>query len=143
MTETGFGEYLFYDSKLAVLPSELQELYRFTHWGRSRALDQIARMLQGSNLCFSARCDGRLVAFCRMLTDFVFRGSMWDILVHPDHQGKGLGSRMMNYALSHPAVKDVPIITCYSSDLVSFLRRQGFESADGLMVLQRAPIEYS
>ncbi|MDL2263414.1 GNAT family N-acetyltransferase [Synergistaceae bacterium OttesenSCG-928-I11] len=143
MPQVESGDYLFYDSKLAVLPAELQELYRFTHWGRSRTLDQIARMLQGSDLCFSVRCKGHLVAFCRMLTDFVFRGSIWDILVHPDHQGKGLGSRMMNYALSHPAVKDIPIITSYSSDLVTFLRRHGFEDTDGLMVLQRVPIEYS
>ncbi len=83
------------------------------------------------------------MAFSRMLTDFVFRGSIWDILVHPDHQGKGLGSRMMNYALSHPAVKNIPIITSYSSDLVPFLRRHGFEDTDGLMVLQRVPVEYS
>ena len=143
MPQIESGDYLFYDSKLAVLPAELQELYRFTHWGRSRTLDQIGRMLQGSDLCFSVRGKGHLVAFCRMLTDFVFRGSIWDILVHPDHQGKGLGSKMMNYALSHPAVKDIPVITSYSSDLVSFLRRHGFQNTDGLMVLQRVPIEYS
>lgn len=143
MAQADFGDYLFYDSKLAVRPAELQELYRFTHWGRSRTLDQIARMLQGSDLCFSVRCEERLVAFCRMLTDFVFRGSIWDILVHPDHQGKGLGSRMMNYALLHPAVKNIPIITSYSSDLVAFVTHHGFEDRDGLMVLQRVPIEYS
>jgi ribosomal protein S18 acetylase RimI-like enzyme len=135
--------YVFYDSKLAVRPQELQDLYRFTRWGRSRSLDQIGRMLDGSNLCFSVRHEEKLVAFCRMLTDFIFRGSIWDILVHPDHQGKGLGTELMAYALSHPAVKDIPIITSYSSDLVSFLRRNGFEDREGLMVLQRVPIEYS
>jgi GNAT superfamily N-acetyltransferase len=138
-----FGDYIFYDSGRAVMASELQELYRFTHWGRSRTLEQIERMLEGSNLCFSVRYDGKLVAFCRMLTDFVFRGSIWDILVHPDHQGKGLGSRLMNYALTHPAVRDIPIITSFSSDLVPFLKRSGFEYRDGLMVLQRVPIAYS
>ena len=136
-------EYIFYDSKMAVLPGDLQDLYRFTHWGKSRTSEQIARMLAGTNLCFSVRCEGKLVAFCRMLTDFVFRGSIWDILVHPDHQGKGIGSRMMSYALTHPAVKDIPIITSYSSDLVPFLRRNGFEDREGLMILQRVPIEYS
>jgi ribosomal protein S18 acetylase RimI-like enzyme len=136
-------EYIFYDSGLAVLPEELQDLYRFTHWGKSRSLEQIARMLDGSDLCFSVRYDSKLVAFSRMLTDFVFRGSMWDILVHPDHQGRGLGSKLMTYALTHPAVKDIPIITSYSSDLVPFLRRHGFENREGLMVLQRVPIEYS
>lgn len=138
-----FGEYVFYDSSRAVRAIELQELFRFTHWGKSRTLEQIERMLEATNLCFSVRYDSRLVAFCRMLTDFVFRGSIWDILVHPDHQGRGLGSRLMGYALDHPSVKDIPVITSFSSDLVPFLRRHGFEYRDGLMVLQRVPIEYS
>ncbi|MDR1965842.1 MAG: GNAT family N-acetyltransferase [Synergistaceae bacterium] len=136
-------DYIFYDSSRAVAAIELQELFRFTHWGRSRSLGQIERMLEGTNLCFSARSGGKLVAFCRMLTDFVFRGSIWDILVHPDHQGKGIGSRLMSYALTHPAVRDIPIITSFSSDLVPFLERNGFEHREGLMVLQRVPIAYS
>lgn len=142
--ETGqAAEYIFYDSKLAVKPGELQDLYRFTHWGRSRTLEQIDRMLIGSDLCFSVKRDERLVAFCRMLTDFVFRATIWDILVHPDHQGQGLGTRLITYALKHPAVKDIPIITSYSSDLVPFLKRQGLGYSEGLVVLQRVPIEYS
>ncbi|MDR3281112.1 MAG: GNAT family N-acetyltransferase [Synergistaceae bacterium] len=136
-------DYVFYDSKMAVAAIDLQELFRFTHWGKSRSLDMIERMLKGTNLCFSVRYDGKLVAFCRMLTDFVFRGSIWDILVHPDHQGKGVGSRLMNYAMTHPAVRDIPIITSFSSDLVPFLKRNGFENREGLMVFQRVPIEYS
>ena len=136
-------DYIFYDSRRAVSPAELQVLYRFTRWGRSRSLEQIGRMLDGTNLCFSVRYDNTLVAFCRMLTDFVFRGSLWDILVHPDHQGKGIGSRLINYALTHPAVKDIPIITTYSSDLYPFLKRHGFEDREGLVILQRVPLEYS
>ena len=137
------NDYLFYDSKLAVPPAELQDLYRFTHWGRSRSLEQIEQMLNGTNLCFSVRYNDKLVAFCRMLTDFVFRGSLWDILVHPDHQGKRIGSRLIEYALNHPAVKNIPIITTYASDLIPFLGRHGFENREGLMILQRVPIEYS
>lgn len=137
------SDYLFYDSKLAVSPAELQDLYRFTHWGRSRSLEQIEKMLNGTTLCFSVRYDDKLVAFCRLLTDFVFRGSLWDILVHPDHQGKGLGSRLIEYTLEHPAVKNIPIITTYSSDLESFLKHHGFESREGLVIFQRVPIEYS
>jgi GNAT superfamily N-acetyltransferase len=138
-----FGDYVFYDSIRAVRAIELQELFRFTHWGRSRSLEQIERMLCGTDICFSIRRDDRLVAFCRMLTDFVFRASIWDILVHPDHQGKGVGSQLMSYALGHPSVRDIPVITSFASDLVSFLKRSGFEHRDGLMVLHRVPIEYS
>lgn len=135
--------YYFYDSKLAITPEELQDLYRFTRWGRSRSLEQIEKMLQGTSMCFSVRYDGKLVAFCRIITDFVFRGSLWDILVHPDHQGKGLGSSLLSYALTHPAIRPVPVIVTYTSELIEFMCKLGFESREGLLILQRRPIEYS
>lgn len=135
--------YLTYDSKEAVRPEELQDLYRFTRWGRSRSLEQIERMLAGTSMCFSMRREGRLVAFCRLMTDFVFRGSLWDILVHPDHQGKGVGSALLDYVLDHPAVRSIPLLSTYTSDLVPFLARKGFEPREGALVLQRRPIEYT
>ncbi|MDO9509002.1 MAG: GNAT family N-acetyltransferase [Thermovirgaceae bacterium] len=137
------GRYLYYDSKLAVTAIDLQELYRFTRWGRSRSIEQIDLMLQGTSMCFSVRHSGRLAAFCRILTDFVFRGSLWDIMVHPDHQGKGLGSSLLDYALNHPKVRSIPLIITYTSELSPFLSRLGFRNDDGAMMLLRKPIEYS
>ncbi|MCE5201954.1 MAG: GNAT family N-acetyltransferase [Synergistaceae bacterium] len=138
-----YSGYCYYDSKLAVTPEDLQELYMFTRWGRSRSLEQIEKMLFGTSMCFSVRYNGKLVAFCRIMTDFVFRGSLWDILVHPDHQGKGLGSDLLHYALDHPAIKPIPILVTYTSELTGFMTRLGFETREGLLILQRRPIEYS
>lgn len=135
--------YLFYDSKLAVKADELQDLYRFTRWGRSRSLDQIERMLAGTSICFSARHERKLVAFCRILTDFVFRASLWDVLVHPDHQGKGLGTALIRYAIEHPSIREIPLIVTYTSELAPFLNQLGFEPKEGLLMLLRCPIEYS
>ena len=135
--------YYYYDSKLAITPEELQDLYRFTRWGRSRSLEQIDTMLKGTSMCFSVRYNGKLVAFCRIITDFVYRGSLWDILVHPDHQGKGLGSSLLGYALNHPAIKPVPLIVTYTSELIDFMCKLGFETREGLLIMQRRPIEYS
>ncbi|MDT8283932.1 MAG: GNAT family N-acetyltransferase [Thermovirgaceae bacterium] len=135
--------YLYYDSKLAVTATDLQELYRFASWGRSRSIEQIDLMLQGTSMCFSVRYAGRLAAFCRILTDFVFRGSLWDIMVHPDHQGKGLGSSLLDYALDHPKIRSIPLIITYTSELSPFLSRLGFMHEDGAMMLLRKPIEYS
>lgn len=135
--------YLYYDSKFAVTANDLQDLYRFTRWGRSRSIEQIEMMLEGTSMCFSVRHLGRLAAFCRILTDFVFRASLWDIMVHPDHQGKGLGSSLLDYALLHPKIRDIPLIITYTSELSPFLSRLGFRHEDGVMMLLRKPIEYS
>ncbi len=137
------GGYTFYDSKHAVQPEELANLYRFTRWGRSRSVEDIARMLEGTSMCFSVRHEAHLVAFCRILTDFVYRGSLWDIMVHPDHQGKKVGTALLEYALEHPAIRNIPLLITYTSELASFLSPHGFVPREGAMMLLRRPIEYS
>jgi GNAT superfamily N-acetyltransferase len=64
-------------------------------------------------------------------------------MVHPDHQGKGLGSSLMDYLLEHPRVRDIPLIITYTSELVPFLERLGFIQKEGTLMLLRKPIEYS
>jgi GNAT superfamily N-acetyltransferase len=137
------GGYLFYDSKLAVTALELQSLYRYAEWGRSRSIEGIDEMISETGMCFSARHESRLVAFCRLLTDFVYRAVLYDVVVHPEHQGKGLGSALVDYALTHPAIAKIPLVMTYTDEWISFMTSRGFESRRGAMVMLRRPIEYS
>lgn len=135
--------YSFYDSKQAVSPEELASLYQFTRWARSRSLEDIGRMLAGTSMCFSVRHQDHLIAFCRVITDFVYRASLWDIMVHPEHQGKKIGSALLDYALGHPAIKGIPLVITYTSELAPFLAHKGFSMQNGALMLLRRPIEYS
>ena len=135
--------YLFYDSRLAVTATELQDLYRYARWGRSRSVEGIETMLDATGMCFSARCDDRLVGFCRIITDFIYRASLWDVIVHPEHQGKGVGSALVDYALTHPAIRKIPLIMTYTTEWGAFMASRGFETREGSMVMLRCPIEYS
>jgi ribosomal protein S18 acetylase RimI-like enzyme len=143
----GLSDYLFYDSKLAVTAAELQDLCRYTEWGRSRSVEGIDEMLAKTGMCFSARSaqnpQPRLVGFCRILTDFVYRAVLCDVVVHPEHQGKGLGSALVDYALTHPAVAKIPLVMTYTEEWMSFMSSRGFESRKGAMVMLRRPLEYS
>ena len=135
--------YLFYDSKLAVTAVELQDLYRYALWGRSRSVEGIELMLANTAMCFSARGDDKLVGFCRIVTDFVYRASLWDVMIHPAHQGKGLGSELVDYALTHPVIKKIPVIVTYANEWASFMTSRGFQAQEGMMMMLRCPIEYS
>ena len=84
--------YLYYDSKMAVSPYDLQELYRFTRWGRSRSIEQIEKMLEGTTMLFrQARDEAGGLLPCS--DGFCLQSFLWDIMVHPDHRGKGLDLR--------------------------------------------------
>jgi GNAT superfamily N-acetyltransferase len=139
----GLSDYLFYDSKLAVTATELQDLCRYTEWGRSRSVEGIEEMLAKTAMCFSARHGARLVGFCRILTDFVYRAMLCDVVVHPEHQGKGLGSALVDYALTHPAAAKIPLVMTYTDEWIPFMTSRGFESRRGAMIMLRRPIEYS
>jgi GNAT superfamily N-acetyltransferase len=139
----GPGDYLFYDGKLAVTAVELQDLCRYTEWGRSRSIEGIDEMLAKTGMCFSARHCLKLVGFCRILTDFVYRAMLCDVVVHPEHQGKGLGRALVDYALTHPAIAEIPLVMTYTDDWIPFMVSRGFESRKGAMVMLRRPIEYS
>jgi GNAT superfamily N-acetyltransferase len=139
----GLNNYLFYDNKLAVTAVELQDLCRYVEWGRSRSVEGIDEMLAKTGMCFSARQDARLVGFCRILTDFVYRAMLCDVVVHPEHQGKGLGSALVDYALTHPAIAKIPLVMTYADEWISFMTSRGFESRREAMLMLRRPIEYS
>ncbi len=137
-------EYVFYDSKEAVTPQGIYPLYRFTRWGKSRTVEELGKMIRGSSLCCSVHYKNQqIVAFCRVLTDFIFRATFWDILVHPDHQGKGLGSALMEYTLCHPSLRKIPLVLVFTSDLGPFLEKFGFSRSDESYLLLRRPLEHS
>ena len=50
---------------------------------------------------------------------------------------------LLEYALGHPALRNVPVLVTYTSELTAFMGRLGFEPREGLLILQRRPMEYS
>ena len=125
---------------------ELEELCNAVGWSR-RPLRKVKKAIQHSFLVVSMwemrGSQRRLVGFARATSDHAFNATLWDVVVHPDYQGKGIGSQLLTYALGHPAIKNVPVIVTYTSELTEFMGRLSFEPRDGLLILQRRPMEYS
>lgn len=57
--------------------------------------------LSGSLMCVCVRKDGELVGFGRVIGDGCFTFYIHDVIVHPDHQRKGIGKAVMDRIMSY------------------------------------------
>ena len=116
---------------------QLQDLYTHAPWAKGRSLDGIRRMLKNTDYVFSAWDGTRLVGFARVLTDRIYRATLWDVIVHPDFQGKGVGELLLKSILAHPVLSGVQKFWLNTRDKQSFYERFGFVRSDQGMVRER------
>ena len=108
---------------------ELHQMYQAEWWSRGRKLNDVRRVVEHSDLVF-AFCDpetGRLAAFARVLTDYVYKAMVFDVIVDRAHRGSGLGRMLLDAITSHPALLFVENIELYCRpELVPFYEKWGF-----------------
>jgi GNAT superfamily N-acetyltransferase len=112
------------------LRSDLMELYRHEWWTNQRREEDVARMLQHTDLVVGVCSDdGRLVGFTRVLTDQVFKAVIFDVIVAREHRGAGLGKRLIDYVLDHSMVAGVRHIELYCKpEMIPFYKKWGFSA---------------
>ncbi len=74
--------------------SELSELYRIAPLGE-KPPDRLATVFSHSMFTCFVRADGRLVGAGRALADGLDVAYIADVAVHPGHQRRGLGGRLI------------------------------------------------
>ena len=119
--------YRFSDSKMIDIDQVL-ELYRCAEWSKDRTREEAELILANSSLVLSAWDGNRLAGMARVLTDFVVRATLYDVIVRPEDQGKGVGRMLMEKFLDHPAMKRVPAIFLLTKDKRPFYEKFGFVS---------------
>jgi GNAT superfamily N-acetyltransferase len=110
---------------------QLQRMYEQEWWTRGRTRVETQRMLKHSDCVIGlVDGDGRLCAFCRVLTDQVFKALLFDVIVDASFRGQGLGQRLLEEVRAHPKVAGVKHLELYClPEMVPFYARFGF-SAD-------------
>jgi len=130
-----FPKITFKETK-AVDVALLRELYQFAPWARDRSLSDIKTALANSTLVFSAWDRESLVGFARVLSDKVFRATLWDVIVHPDYQKSGIGSKLIESIVQHPALRKVDRFWLNTKQ-PEFYARFGFVKSGEAMILER------
>ena len=110
-------------------------------WAQGRSRKALVRMLLGSCCVVSAWQDGRLVGIGRATSDGVFRAVLWDVVVAAEHQGQGLGRRLVESLLSYPAIGEAERVYLMTTNSSGFYERLGFQTqqTQKLLVLYREP----
>ena len=113
---------------------QLHELIRQQWWGGKRSLEDVRLMVKNTSLMIGLveRQTHRLVGYCRVLTDFVFRATVYDVMVAKEFQGAGLGARLMDTLNNHPKLQRVSFIyLACEPNLSQFYERWGFKAYEG------------
>jgi predicted GNAT family N-acyltransferase len=122
------------------LRAELMELYRHEWWTDQRQEEDVAHMLQHTDLVVGvcAEPGGQLVGFARVLTDRTYKAVIFDVIVAKAHRGTGLGRTLMQYVVDHPTLAQVRHIELYCKpELIPFYEQCGFAKPEPEMYFLR------
>ena len=131
-------------SKIDLL--QLRELFNLTaFWAIDRRLEDLETAIDYSDPVVTVWNEPQLIGFARAISDGIYRATIWDVIVHPDYQGAGLGRKLVETVLAHPRINRVERVYLMTTNQENFYRRIGFQSnATTTMVLfNRYPEEFS
>lgn len=110
---------------------QLQELFKTgAFWAQLRKREDLQTAIANSNPVISVWDGEKLIGFARATSDGVYRAAIWDVVVHPDYRGLGLGGKLVETVLSHPQVNKVERVYLTTTHQQSFYKHIGFEYND-------------
>lgn len=108
--------------------NQLQSLFNATaFWAQNRPIEDLALALSHSYPVVSAWHNDQLIGFARATSDWVYRATIWDVVVNPAYQGAGIGRKLIHTILSNPAMTKVERIYLMTTQQQEFYKRIGFD----------------
>ena len=109
--------------------AHLLRLFHQAPWAKNRTVADAAEMLRQSDLVICAWDGDRLVGFGRVLTDFVYRATIWDVIVDQAYQKQGIGTQVVQRMLNHPRLNKVELFWLCTRR-PGFYEKLGFSSKE-------------
>ena len=124
------GPRLFFSTERDIDVYELEELCDAVGWAR-RPIRKVKKAIQHSFLVISVwqqqGARRRLIGFSRATSDHAFNATIWDVVIHPDFQGRGLGKQLMKQLIRKLRSEDISNVTLFADPhVVEFYQNLGF-----------------
>ena len=127
--------YTFSDENI----KQVQQLYKEVWWGKERTLEDTLECVRGSQICIGIiDADGNLIGFTRIISDFIYKAIIFDVIVSAAHRSSGLGQTLMDLVKSHDRLQKVKHFELYClPEMEGFYARLGFSTDVGGIHLMR------
>lgn len=96
-----------------------------SYWAPGISASVVARSIAGS-LCFGVYDEGRQVGFARVITDRATFAYLADVFVLESHQGRGLGTWLVQVIVAHPDLQGLRRFALATRDAHGLYSRFGF-----------------
>ena len=107
--------------------NKLQRLLdRNAFWAKNRTISDLKKCLANSDVIVSLWVGNEIVGFGRALTDGIYRGVLWDIVIDQNYQGKGFGKLIVKNLLSSKKIKNIKKLYLMTTDKKLFYSQLDF-----------------
>ena len=98
-----------------------------SYWGKGRTLEDVQKTIDNS-FCFGLYSEtNEQLGFARVVTDFVVFAYVMDVIIFKNHQGKGLGDKLISHIMECDALSKIKTFALKTKDAHSLYERFGFE----------------
>ena len=98
-----------------------------TFWAKNRTINDLKKCLANSDVIVSLWVGNKIVGFGRALTDGIYRGVLWDIVIDQNYQGKGFGKLIVQSLLSSKKIKNTKKIYLMTTNKKLFYSQLNFK----------------
>ena len=114
-----------------------QFLHRNAFWAKDRTINDLRKCLAKSDVIISIWSNNKPVGFGRALSDGVYRGVLWDIVIDQNHQGRGYGKMIVKNILESKQIKHTKKVYLMTTNKKIFYSQVDFKEVSSQSLLVR------
>ena len=114
-----------------------QFLHRNAVWAQDRTINDLRKCLANSDVIVSIWSQNEPVGFGRALSDRIYRGVLWDIVIDQNHQGKGYGKMIVKNILESKKMKHTKKVYLMTTSKKLFYSQVDFQEVFSQSLLVR------